>query len=53
MPVTEDIFIDDDLFSDTDIKDEDKQNIDNILQEVNHGDIRIAQPIVELKKKIG
>ena len=31
MPVTEDNFIDDDLFSDTDIKDEDKHNIDDIL----------------------
>ena len=54
VPLREDIFIDDDLFSDTGIKDEDKQIIDDILQHVNHGDIRIAQPIVETKGgKIG
>lgn len=41
------------FFSNTDIKDKDKQNIDDTLQEVNHGDILIAQPIVEIKKKIG
>ena len=39
------------MFRDTDIKDKDKQNIDDILQEVNHGDIRIAQMIVEIKEK--
>ena len=39
----EDIFIDDDLFSNTGIKDEDKQIIDDILQHVNQGNIRIAQ----------
>ena len=50
-PVTKDIFIDDNLFRDTDIKDKDKQNIDDILQKVNHGDIRIAQTIVEIKEK--
>ena len=50
-PVTKDIFIDDNLFRDTDIKDKDKQNIDDILQEVNHGDIRIDQTIVEIKEK--
>ena len=35
MPITEDIFINDDLFSNTNKKDEDKQNIDGILQQVN------------------
>ena len=51
MPVKKDIFISHDFFSNTDIKDKDKQNIDDILQEVNHSDILIAQPIVEIKKK--
>ena len=50
-PLTEDIFIDDDLFSDTDMKDKDKLNIDNILQQVNHSNICIAQSIVEIKEK--
>ena len=50
----EDIFIDNDLLSNTDIKDEDKKNIDNILQQVKHVNIRNAQLIVEIKeKKIG
>ena len=52
-PVTEDIFIDDNLFRDTDIKKKGKQNTDDILQEVNDGDIRIAQTIVEIREKIG
>ena len=52
-PVTEDIFIDYNLFRDTGIKEKGKQNTDDILQEVNHGDICIAQPIVETKEKIG
>ena len=51
MPVKKDIFINHDFFSNTDIKDKDKQNIDDILQEVNHGYILAAQPIVEIKKK--
>ena len=51
-PVTEDVFIDDNLFRDTDIKEKGKQNIDDILQEVNHGDIRIAQTIVEIKDRL-
>ena len=33
------------------MKDEDKQNIDNILQQVNHSNICIAQSIVEIKEK--
>ena len=48
MPITADT-IDDDLFSNTDIKEQHKQNINNILQQVNHGDIHIAQPTVEIK----
>ena len=48
MPITADT-IDDDLFSNTDIKEQHKQNINNILQQDNHGDIHIAQPTVEIK----
>lgn len=51
MPITEGVFIDDDLFCNTDIKAKDKQNIGHILQPVNHSDIRIAQPIFEIKEK--
>lgn len=50
-PITEGVFIDDDSFSNTDIKAKDKQNIRDILQPVNHSDIRIAQPIFEIKEK--
>lgn len=46
-PKTEDIFTDDNLFSDLNIKDNDKQYIDDLLQQVNHGDMRIVQPIVQ------
>ena len=38
-PITEDIFIDDDLFSENDIEDDDKQIIDNVLKDINYGDI--------------
>ena len=51
MPITEDIFINDDLFSNTNKKDEDKQNIDGILQQVNHSDNCTAQPTVEIKEQ--
>ena len=51
MPITEDIFINDDLFSNTNKKDEDKQNIDDILQQVNHSDNCTAQPTVEIKEQ--
>ena len=50
-PITEGVFIDDDSFSNTDIKAKDKQNIRDILQPVNHSDISIAQPIFEIKEK--
>ena len=33
------------------MEDKDKQNIDNILQQVNHSNICIAQSIVEIKEK--
>lgn len=33
------------------MKDKDKLNIDNILQQVNHSNICIAQSIVEIKEK--
>lgn len=49
-PKTEDIFIDDDLFSDSEVKDKGKQYTDNILQQTNHGDMCITQPIVEPMK---
>ena len=51
MSITEDIFINDDLFSNTNKKDEDKQNIDGILQQVNHSDNCTAQPTVEIKEQ--
>ena len=41
VPKTGDIFIDGNLFSDVKIEDGDKQYIDGLLQQVNHGDIRI------------
>lgn len=46
-PKTEDIFTDDNLFSDLNIEDNNKQYIDDLLQQVNHGDMRIVQPIVQ------
>ena len=39
---TEDIFIDDDQFSDEDIEDDSKQIIDDILKDINHSEILIA-----------
>ena len=38
-PTTEDILIDDDLFSENDIEDDGKQIIDDILKDINYGDI--------------
>ena len=43
----EDIFIDDDLFSDSEIKDEDKQYTNDILKHINHCDMLITQPTVK------
>ena len=36
---TEDIFIDDHFFSENDTEDDGKQIIDNILKDINYGDI--------------
>ena len=38
-PTTEDVLIDDDLFSKNDIEDDDKQMIEDILKNINYGDI--------------
>ena len=38
-PITKDIFIDDGLFSENDIEDDDKQIIDDILKDINYNDI--------------
>ena len=46
-PKTEDIFIGNDLFSDVEIENDDKQYIDNILQQA---DMYIAQLIKKQKK---
>ena len=48
----EDIFIDDDLSSDTKIENGNKQYIDDLLKQVNHSDMRIAQPIVQPKTEL-
>lgn len=48
----EDIFIDNDLSSDTKIEDGNKQNIDDLLRQVNHGGMSIAQPIVQAKTEL-
>ena len=43
-PKMEDIFIDDDFFSDAKIEDDDKQYIDDLLQQVNHSDMHMPIP---------
>ena len=46
-PKTEDIFINDDFFSDSEIKDKDKQYTNDMLKHINHCDMRITQPTVK------
>ena len=51
-PTTEGFFIDDDLFSENDIEDNNKQIIDNILKDINHGDILMQYTSPEKDIKI-
>ena len=46
-PKTEDALINDDLFSDIKIESGIKQNVDKILQQIDHSDMRMAQLIVK------
>ena len=50
-PVTEDNFIDDNLFRDTDIKDKDKENIDDILQKLIMAICVLLKRLSKLKKR--
>ena len=52
-PTTEDIFIDDDLFSENNIEDDDKQIIDDISKDTNYGDILMQYTQLEKDIKIG
>ena len=50
-PTAEEIFIDDNLFSENDIEDDHKQIIDNILKDINYDDIlmQYTQPQKNIK----
>ena len=51
-PATKDIFIDNDLFSENDIEDDDMQIIENILKDINYGDILMQYTTPEKDIKI-
>ena len=51
-PTTKDILIDEDLFSENDIEDDGKQIIDDILKDINYGDILMQYPPPEKDIKI-
>ena len=51
-PTTEDIFIDDNLFSEKDIEDDNKQIIDDILKDINYFDILMQYTPPEIDIKI-
>ena len=50
-PTAEEIFIDDDLFSESDIEDDNRQIIDDILKDISYGDIlmQYAPPEKDIK----
>ena len=54
-PTTEDTFLDDDLFSENEIQDDSKLIIDNILKDINYGDLLIQytppEKDIKLSKK--
>lgn len=51
-PTAEDIFIDDDLFSDEDIEDDSKQIIDFLSKDVIYGDILMKYVLPDTKIKV-
>ena len=51
-PTTEDIFIDDNLFSEKDIEDDNKQIIDDILKDINYFNILMQYTPPEIDIKI-
>lgn len=51
-PTTEDIFIDDNLFSGEDIEDDSKQIIEVLLKDVIYGDILMKYVLPDTKIKV-